>query len=38
VVSVSGNGPFMITYVNQNDDPRHDAKHKDKQKEKPKAK
>ena len=38
VVSVSGNGPFAITYVNQADDPRHDAKHKDKQKEKPKAK
>jgi hypothetical protein len=34
VVSVSGNGPFAITYVNEADDPRHKAK----QKEKPKAK
>ena len=38
VVSVSGNGPFAITYVKDTDDPRHDAKHKDKQKDKPKAK
>ena len=27
VVSVSGNGPFAITYVNQMDDPRHKEKH-----------
>jgi mannose-6-phosphate isomerase-like protein (cupin superfamily) len=34
VVSVTGNGPFTITYVNDADDPRHAAMHKPK----PKAK
>jgi len=37
VVSVSGNGPFAITYVKETDDPRHHAKNKAKEKDKSKA-